>query len=406
MAKASIYAAEISGRGDNKEDRLTSRVFGALEILPKDKTLTQFLRMLATDRTYGEDENDQALDIIGNLEYRDLGSSEIELWKNVEGTFPDVYISTKRVLIIIEVKIDSKPRKDTQLIPQFEAAHKEAGNRKLAYFLLTKDYEKPVEAQRAENELKRNDKFRDPIIRWRRWSQVWKWLRDIEREELDKYGVRDTSLYLLDTTIRLMEVERMSGPIGFRNWTEVSNAFVTVRDFYSNLSKAMAEVMTELKRRNIKCIKQEPKLSGLVKSLEEWPTYSFRDEEWKKVKNPETDPVLQISFCLKEELEYQGPSVGLWWPINDEEERNEKEEDIRKQREKLGYEPTKFSVDSDESGIWIDNSPEFNQLEKGEQAVKNLVEKLEEMCIFVNSLERWHEELGIRNPEISRKIAK
>src|SRR4030042_2355648 len=302
----SIYEAEIRHKSGAKtvEDQLTSRVFGTLAMLPKE-IICSFLRQMATDKAYGEDNDNPALLAMMNLKSEDI-LPPINLWTSIEGTYPDVRVDTSKVLIIIEVKKDAEPNKE-ELVRQFSAAYRQAGNKKmLAYFLLTKGYERPDAIQQAEKELKRKS-----LIHWRRWPKVWKWFKDSAG---DAEGIAKN---LLQATQKIMEAEEgMAGQTRFkRQLEEVRAAFLKTKEFCSEVSRIMDEVKNQLKAKEIECI-GEPKNAGELMRYSRLD-YQFKDNHWEKVSKDKT-PHLSINFSLEESEEFGG-SVGLWGGIDEEE---------------------------------------------------------------------------------------
>jgi hypothetical protein len=411
----SIYEDEIRHKPWAKtvEDQLTSRVFGALEILPKDKVLLKFLEKLATDTTYGEDKNDPALlAIIRELEYQGVRWPKVELWKSVRGTFPDVCINTSRVLIVIEVKKNSKANKDTQLIPQFKAAHKEAGDKKLAYFLLTKDYEKPVEAQLAEDELKRRHKFPNATIHWRRWPQVWKCLGKA-KEELDKAGVKDTSLCLLDATIKLLEAENMNGPTGFKKeWfgNDVIKALDNVQELCQEIRATVGEVIAKVAESSIEYFDnnfptgRSDTRKERLRSPDEWILHNFdfyfKDKDWKRVDNGEEDPCLYVTFWLKSDN--TGADIGFWWSKPRNQDKEAIIEQTKEKAKKNGY---TFDEDfwDNEGGLSVFRRLSPEDLENDKNVVDTLKNGLVEMRDFAEDIEAMQKYLGYKNKTQTRR---
>jgi len=385
----SIYEAEIRGKPGAKtvEDQLTSRVFGALAMLPKETVLLPFLKKLTSE---------------------DVKSAKISLWPYIDDTRPDICIETPSSLIVIEAKTDAKPGKE-QLKSQFREAHRKAGKRKkLTYFLLTKDDQSKV-ARDAQDELK--EEFRDTKVRvhWRSWTQVWKWLREIRKEA--KKSIGDTSYSLLDATLKLLEARHMNikGPTGFiKEWfkRDVIDALDKVEDLYYEIHHTIPHVVQKAaEERGIVLLGEsvwgtqeykyetnEHKWQLKTKtSLPRYFEYYFKDDGWAKVESKE-DPSLYIYFGLGHEEDtddYLGVGVAFWWPCPSKEEAEEEmEKEAQELRSKWGLQELKIERDD---GNIIAYRPfnfdsDFRQLEEEEQVVETLVEELDKMRRFANGL--------------------
>lgn len=387
---ASIYEAEVRRKRWVKtvEDQLTARVFGLLELLSKEnqeEAICSFIRQLARNRTYG-DEDDEAISVMADLKTEDINTS-ITLWGATGGTYPDVRIETGKGVILIEVKTNTEADKD-ELVRHIQAAsRKEDGGKLLAYFLLTKGYERPEAIQQAQNEL-RHASTRDIAIHWRRWSNIWRWFKD-ERDRS-----RGISQSLLEATIQLMEVESMAGPTGFKEeWSDVRRAYVKTKSVFDQIRRTMEEVRYELEKIGIVYLPDGPDLGKNCDLMPGWPSYYFKDSRWKRCLNTDKDPRLEISFNL-EGPEDLGVSVGIWWGISAEDGRNAKVHAIMNERKQLGD----LAAASDEEGIWINNSPEDEELREGDNAVTSLVRRTQELRAFANATETLRKATGYRSP--------
>ena len=118
----SIYEAEIRYKLRYRlyENQITARVFGALAMLPQKTVLLPFLKKLAEKSTNDKDGSCKALSEIEKLEHQDVSAQpiKIELWKRMAKE-PDVLVTTEKVLIVIEVKVDSEPSHE-QIRGQYE----------------------------------------------------------------------------------------------------------------------------------------------------------------------------------------------------------------------------------------------------------------------------------------------
>lgn len=397
--EVSIYEAEIRGKPRTQivEDQLTSRVFGALSMLPPEIVLLPFLRQLAEGKAPSS-ETDRVLARVASWKPSDVELLQIHLWEYIDNTCPDVCIMTPSTLLVIEAKKDSEPDKEKQLKPQFRDARKKAQDtgRELAYFLLTK-VDRSALAWRAQEELR--GEFRDADIRihWRSWTQVWEWLRNVKRESLGKTG-KDTQLNLLEATLRLLEGKNMSikGPTGFKaKWfgNDVITALENVEELCDEIGATINSVTREARLRGLEVVGDTPhkksvlrKLSAPADWVQRYFEFYFRDAEWKLVKDPWKDPSLFISFGL--EAGSAGIQVGLYWHCRLEESVID---EIREHANQKGFDP---AYSGDELYVYNYRDSSLVGMETGEQAVKTLVERLEEMRSFANELGVLRKALG------------
>jgi len=411
--EAFIYEAETRYKYDVNENQLTSRVFGALAMLPRDIVLLPFLKKLAKD-TRPPSEKDVVFAEIEKSNFKAVESAKITLWKRIDEKRPDVCITTPANLILIEAKTDSDPDKDEQLKPQFIEGYKEATQtgRKFAYFLLTRDDQSPV-ARDTEKKLEK--KLQDAKVRvhWRSWTQVWQWLREIRKDLQGKNGIENTSLKLLDATIKLLEARHMNikGPTGFEEkWfgNNVIKALDEVEELCSEISTTMKKVIVNAEAKGIRVMRDKPpvtfKLSDTRDSTKRYSDFPFKDKGWTKVEDPDKDPHLYVYFGL--EADSQGICVGFWWPRPPKEEIENAKRKANEIKRTLGKKKLFIEREEhDELNIGYDIGSE--QVEKDERAIRTFVEMLDEMREFANKFanefETLRKTLGIKSPRISRK---
>jgi len=395
METASIYAAEISGRGCENEDQLTSRVFGALEILPKESVLLPFIKKFACDQSARQSTDDLALREMTRLSFGDLDCESIELWKHIGGRYPDVCIETPSVLIVIEVKQDTDPY-EGQLVPQFQKALIKAMNRKLAYFLLTKDSREPPEVRKAEHELKHQ--LNTARIHWRSWLKVPKWLREI----LDGTPSLDmVSRNLVDATIALLEEGEMMREPRIKEYFDRS-----LSDSLERLEGLTAEIRLTFRRVNEKTPEYgleelsrypqsgrrewfnydvEPEDCWIPKSFE----FYYRHRNWTGVKDAWTDPCLYVSFDLNRSSE--GVKVGLWWDEAPKKLVVELEKKLRlKGNRAKGLKINEHTLEKGQLDVHQD--VDLDSIADGE-LVDVLLRKLNEMLVFTEDLKTLREVL-------------
>jgi hypothetical protein len=193
-----IFEAEHQ-RKTASEDQLTSRIFGALSIMNKDKVLIPFLCKLIE-----ADPSSQADLITGRLSGL-LGAAQglprIALWEHFGYRCPDVYIHIPKYLIVIEVKERTRATSD-QIVAQYRSV-KEYYDGDFAYYLLTKD---EGENQAIIDEARKRLEGHAARICWVRWKQVWEWLKCIAEDQeitgTDKHLLNDLVLYLGDKKMK------------------------------------------------------------------------------------------------------------------------------------------------------------------------------------------------------------
>jgi len=407
METASIYAAEISGRGVENEDQLTSRVFGALEILPKESVLLPFVKQLASDQNTGKAADYPELSKIAEMQDKDVAHATIELWKHIPNRCPDVCITTPSIFIVIEVKQNSAPYM-AQLVNQYRQAYEKAKsnkNKTLAYFLLTKHSQEPPEVEeevkKSEEELKLKYKLQDARIYWRSWFKVPRWLEEITNTK----HLEEVPAKLIRATITLLEeYENMREP-------RIKECFdKSLSESLEKLEKLTTEIRLTFRRVNEKIPEygfeelarypqsnrrewfnyndEKPKDCWIPKSFE----FYYKHENWREVKEAWTDPSLYISFELIKNFE--GIKVGLWW---DEAPKNLVIEVGKKLRLK-GSKTKGLKLEErhlDEGHLDVYQDVNLDSLDDG-KVVDILVRKLKEMREFAEGLQTLREELGLK----------
>jgi len=400
----SIYEAEVRKKYKVKEDQLTSRVFGALAMLPKQTVLLPFLELLAKDTASGQDKDAPVLSKITSWRSEGVKSANISLWKYAEGSYPDIYIKMGDFVIVIEVK-KAAPATTTQIVEQYSNAVKLGEKKregKLAYFLLTNDDKIPDAVNEAQEELR--GEFPNARIHWRRWPQVWKWLKEIQGNQ----EVNGVSQKLLEATIKLLEANDMAYPTGFKkNWFDekVCNALDRVQELCREIRLTIKEVNAKLEEKGLEKLGNQPdlKITGKLGNHDEWVPRSFlfyfKDKHWTKVKDPNIHPSLCIEFNL--ESDYQGVGVGLLWNDPNEELVKEVRERISglagaEVDDKLWADDGELSV-----GWWLSAKDLSNS-----EAPDKLLCKLVQIRDFANKLEELRGTLGLRTARVLKRMGK
>ncbi len=407
----SIYEAEIRHKpwAETVEDQLTSRVFGTLAMLPEHTVLRPFLRCLAEDVALPENKSKLILSKMKRLQTQSTKYEKIslDLWKYTGVSYPDVYIELDDIVIVMEVKKNSK-LSTWQIVDQYRNTKhwldRKTHKYKFAYFLLSGDDTKPREIGLAQERLQRE--FPDAEIYWIRWSQIWRWFTEISRRHrIDAVGKE-----LLDATIKLMEAENMSGPTGFKKeWFDESltDSLAKMGALCQEISATMREVKTRAENNGIELFDDSlspPKSKDRLHNPDEWIhryfDFYFRDQSWKKVTRRGADPSLYISFWL--ESESPGVDVGLWWESPDEDDKEAIVEEVRFKttRKEPSIDETSLANEG-ELAVFYSLAPK--SLTKGGPVVDILMDRLIKMRNFAESIEALQKYLKYRRTTRRRR---
>lgn len=372
-----IYQAEIVGK-HTEEDRLTSRVFGALAILDKKKVVAPFLVQLTRCQPIPDGEIDSLV---------------IKFWEYCDGCYPDVWIETDSQLIVIEVKKDSKATPD-QLAKQFKATAKWAkeSRKELTYLLVTNDGKKSKAVSEGQDQLKR--RWPDAQIEWASWPDVREYLNSIKKEvHADTVSVR-----LLEDTIDLLESYGMKKPTGLDpTWLDKS-----MKESLQVLYKMAREVNVVIKDLDLKAAKQglsplNPRPFYTTKKFErddpnswimEYYSFPYKDSRWKRITKADWDGAyLYVDFWPGSHV-----AVGFY-------NGKASDDQIRRTRDQLSR-PTAFPgldpYDFERPNQKLDIHYEMDREEvKGRDIADKLLDKLIKTRKFVNDSHIFTKELGL-----------
>ena len=396
----SIYEAEIHYKYDENENQLTSRVFGALAMLPEDTVLFPFLEWLAKDTILCQDKADLLLARMTSLQSQGVTPANISLWEYTEGNYPDVCIQIADIVVVIEVKKDTPPT-SKQIIEQYSNAISKLGKEKrkneFTYFLLTNHDKIPDAVNEAQDALRNELGFPNATIHWRRWPQVWKWLSFIKEQQ----GLDDTARNLLDATIRLLEeVENMAYPTQFqKGWfsDSVSGNLEKVRKLCREVVRAIKEVNTKLQDYNLQTVGDQPYPKTLTRKLDDidnWVpdifSFIYKGAGWPEVKKPYQDPSLYIEFNLKKGEE--GVYVGFCWEDLDEKQA----ESIKKHLDNNNQVVFDQNYWNDKKKINIYYEVSLDDLVGRDRIVGTLLGKLNCMRKLIESIEELKNDFGLK----------
>jgi len=368
-----IFEAEVRGKTCS-EDMLTSRVFGTLAILDKQKVLNPLLGELGL-----------------SLPEEEVRQAQIRFWQYHKGTYPDISINTPNSLIFIEVK-EAALVESSQLEQQYKAGATEANKKRVnfSYVLLTNDKQKPPDVAKAEKSL--SARFPNVNISWNQWRNIWLFLNRI-KEELAK---NDASRYLVEDLISLLEVKGMKYPSGLEpEW------FMKVSDAIPSLLKLCREIKVIIEKLNEEAEKyelepMEPMPFGATKpkfqSPNEWVwlkwDFPYKDRNWKRIDKPSQDEkelYLYVGFYINEAK----VEVGFFT-----DHASDKQIDEVKAKVKKGK-GIQYNTFEEEGWLALSYDLPLEELRDGKRVVETLVDRLAKARDFVNTLKAFHGELGL-----------
>ena len=222
-----IFEAEVR-RHTGEEDILTSRVFGALEILEKSKFLAPILEHCGVD--------------MGEIDIHHLAFS---YWESIGKRTPDVILRDKSILMSIENKLGSSV--DTwQLVEEYEDGMKLHGN----FWLIatTAHYVEPSQVEEAKSMLSKKG-YKDPRIKWVNWQQIYAILRT------NAESGNETEQKLIGDLLSLLKAKGLSVFTGFEKaqLSSVAALWPKAVDFMEGCSAFFGILSSRLYEKNITC---------------------------------------------------------------------------------------------------------------------------------------------------------
>lgn len=176
-----LFEAEKRGR-TSEEDILTSKVFGILSKVNREKVLGVILNEFGA-----------------HISSEELIHANFDLWKDYNGTIPDVSIESNSYLIFIECKLNS-PISIEQLKREYKEGAKT--DKEFRLISLTKDYVQPTEIREFSRE--------NPNVSWMNWQGINAKLRGLDLSQLD-----EISKELVTDLADLLGSQGMRGFAGF-----------------------------------------------------------------------------------------------------------------------------------------------------------------------------------------------
>jgi len=221
-----IFKAELR-RHTGKEDVLTSRVFGALEILDTTKFLIPVLKQCGVKLAQ------EAVPERFSFSY----------WREMGKRTPDVILEDKLNLIFFENKLGSSSDAG-QLVEEYEdgiRCHKD-----FRLIAVTSDWVEPPEIQQAKDLLTREG-IKNPGIQWINWQKVYAILRS------NANNGNQTEQKLVSDLLSLLEVEGLSTFVQFpkKQLDSIADLWPKMPEFLEDCSALFGTVSSRLHNKNI-----------------------------------------------------------------------------------------------------------------------------------------------------------
>lgn len=225
-----IYEAEVR-KHTGEEDRLTSRVFGTLEILNRSKFLVPILERCEIE--------------LGEIDPDHLAFS---YWEAMGKRTPDVILRDKSVFISIESKLGSSAE-TWQLVEEYEDGMKVQENFWL--IAVTADYTEPSKVEEAKSVLSEK-RYKDPRIKWINWQQIYAILRTNAKSG------NATEQKLIGDLLSLLKAKGLSVFTGFEEvqLSNVATLWPKVVNFLEGCSAFFGALSSRLHEKNITCIEK------------------------------------------------------------------------------------------------------------------------------------------------------
>jgi len=267
-----LFEAEKRGR-TGAEDVLTSKVFGVLSKVNREKVLGAILNEFGA-----------------RISSEELIHANIELWKDYNGTIPDVSIESNSYLIFIECKLNS-PISIEQLKREYKEGIKT--DKEFRLISLTKDYVQPTEIREFRRE--------NPNVSWMNWQGINAKLRGLDLSQLD-----DISKELVSDLADLLGSQGMRGFAGFEpkivkdvmqgttaRWTFLGEIPILIGELSGLLESENIELKTMTGNwfhRDGRATRQDSPYDWIMThltfafGLKEWPFSKFWDDSYLYVR--------------------------------------------------------------------------------------------------------------------------
>jgi hypothetical protein len=288
--------AEIHGKlpseFENKEDLLTSDVFGTLKNIDRQMGLGNFLRCM--NIPFSKDE---------------LENTEFLFWEEMENgkikRIPDVIIKTSSKLIFVEAKYKS-PIDEKQLEDEYKIGVDQGHNFYLV--CVTDGFEEPSEIKDIGKKLNTTK------IKWISWQKILEILKD-GCGKMDEVSKRYT-----EDLVKLMEHKGLRRFRGFeKDWIDkIIDSRSSFEKFYEEIYLFVKELTESLDEKGIKHTYNEGLIerdgTSTAKNWKKWITRyieaCYKGKEWEELSSWR-DAYLYVEFDLKKPVIWVGYDVNV-----------------------------------------------------------------------------------------------
>jgi len=259
-----IFKAELRGH-TGKEDVLTSRVFGTLEILDTTKFLIPILKQCGVELA-----QEAAPE-----------SFSFSYWREMGKRTPDVILEDKLNLIFFENKLNTSLGV-RQLVEEYEDGV--AYHKNLWLIAVTKDWTKPSEVLQKAKESLKKELGKEPQLQWINWQKIY----DILRSNANNGN--QTEQKLVSDLLSLLEVEGLSTFVQFPKEQLDSIAYLwpQMPGFLEDCSALFGTVSSRLRNKDI-AVEDSIRNGGISKGLHDYTRWVPRwiairawDENWRE----------------------------------------------------------------------------------------------------------------------------
>jgi len=221
-----IFKAELRGH-TGKEDVLTSRVFGTLEILDTTKFLIPVLKQCGVELAQEAARQ----------------SFSFSYWREMGKRTPDVILEDKLNLIFFENKLNTSLGV-RQLVEEYEDGIRCHKNFRL--IAVTSDCVKPPEIQQAK-ELLTREGIKNPEIQWINWQKIYAILHS------NANNGNQIEQKLVSDLLSLLEVEGLSTFVQFpkEQLDSIADLWPQMPGFLEDCSALFGTVSSRLHNKNI-----------------------------------------------------------------------------------------------------------------------------------------------------------
>ena len=261
-----IFKAELRGH-TGKEDVLTSRVFGTLEISDTTKFLIPVLKQCGVE--LAQEAAPQ--------------SFRFSYWKEMGKRTPDVILEDKLNLIFFENKLGSSSDAG-QLVEEYEdgiRCHKD-----FRLIAVTRDWIEPSKVLQEAKKSLRKELGEEPQLQWINWQKIYAILRSGNANNENQ-----TEQKLVSDLLSLLEVEGLSTFVQFpkEQLDGIDNLWPQIPSFLEDCSALFGTLSSRLHDKNITTDEDAIRRGGISKGLHDYTRWVPRwiairawDRNWKE----------------------------------------------------------------------------------------------------------------------------